>query len=318
MLAMFLKNPPDSCNCSKLGRRNFVRGPACKGFHLEPMLSRPTVGFKIEGHRIGTAKNGLTENSRAAARAAAERCRRGTLHAVEFDVRRTVDGHLVIAHGPEGYESSFRVEEHTLAELQSGDPRFLIDSAESVPTLKEITDILVPAGVEMNVEIKGGADGAQNLPVLVRQTVDYLQSLGQRAKFQVSSFDPEVLRLAAEYDVQAGGQRTIPLGAICNSRPGDPAKGEWARDPIPANYLELISSPFISGDSLNVCAETAFRDAEEIAAARQAGLQIMVWFPGLSHPDLAEHVIRDRIVHEIRPDRICTNEPDKYSADAAQ
>lgn len=110
--------------------------------------------LEIQGHRCyGDYEPHNTLRSTRAAAADRE------VRSVEFDVRRTRDGHIVVTHGPEagashgkspGSQDLSRLESLTLAEAQSVD----IGKGERVPLLADLVDICLTAGLIMNVELK--------------------------------------------------------------------------------------------------------------------------------------------------------------------
>ena len=89
-------------------------------------------------------------------------------HMIEFDVRMSSDGHLLILHDEtvdrtsngQGKISELSLEE--LRQLDAGSWKSEKFSGEKIPTLKETLEVL-PANIWLNVHIKGGAELGEKL-----------------------------------------------------------------------------------------------------------------------------------------------------------
>lgn len=149
----------------------------------------------LVGHR--GAKGLHPENSLSGFRAAADM---DGLDAVELDLHLSADGELMVIHDPllnrttngSGPVSNFRLEELrrlSLKHRQHGADH-LVD--ETIPTLDETLDILIPSGKEIHIEIKNDAAGRiyQNL---VPRLLDIIRKRGILDRCVLTSFLPEVL-----------------------------------------------------------------------------------------------------------------------------
>ena len=149
----------------------------------------------VSAHRGGAA--GGPENTLAAFRCAVAL----GVHQVEFDVRRTSDGAIVVMHDvsiDRTTNGTGRVRDHTLAELQRLDAGGWHDvryAGESVPTLDEALAVL-PRDVWANVQIKHGepiaADVAQLLVDSGRLDHAFL-ACGNSAAREARAVDAQVL-----------------------------------------------------------------------------------------------------------------------------
>lgn len=155
------------------------------------------VGHRVVAHRGASAV--APENTVAALLAAA----RLRADAVEFDVRRTADDVLVLAHDPTWARTTdaaqvlpgrapWRVEDLTLDEVRRLDagawagPAF---AGQQVPTLAEALEALRPTGLHALVELK--APDAATVPLLV-ETLARTRLV--HARVTVQSFDAGAVR----------------------------------------------------------------------------------------------------------------------------
>jgi glycerophosphoryl diester phosphodiesterase len=124
---------------------------------------------------------------------------RGGATIVEFDVRTTADGVPVVIHdrtlertttgaGPV-WEARF----DQVRALDAGAWFSTAYAGVPVPSLAETLDLLAPAGAELLLEIKPPATLEQ-----VKVIVEQVAERGLPARTIVQSFDPDVVRLAAE------------------------------------------------------------------------------------------------------------------------
>jgi glycerophosphoryl diester phosphodiesterase len=119
--------------------------------------------------------------------------------AIEADVQLTRDGQLVMMHDLSlGRTTSGTglVAEHTLEEIRALDagswfaPRF---AGTRIPTLDEVLDLAVAAGVTMCLEVKGTASVA---PVTAIAMARLLEARGLVERMFMSSFDHDALAAA--------------------------------------------------------------------------------------------------------------------------
>eukprot|EP00756_Hemistasia_phaeocysticola_P066921 Hpha_TRINITY_DN9590_c0_g1::TRINITY_DN9590_c0_g1_i1::g.114804::m.114804/K01126/E3.1.4.46, glpQ, ugpQ; glycerophosphoryl diester phosphodiesterase len=241
----------------------------------------------VQGHRIGGRL--APENSMQAVAVASKL----GIHSVEFDVRKTSDGVLVVSHGPEfpGVRS-LTVEETTFDELQHHPLPGSTD--QFTPRLDSVVKGCVEGGLFMNVEIKHGH--ADSVP----EVLQLLRDLGAAGRFCISSFDREALRRVFQADP------SVAVGSLYNG-----ALSREKRAPTPADFATWWDDlrPANSNDSVNLCQETITE--EEVRAARAAGKKVMIWFPGQArHPEWDDSDERLRHLLSFGPDVICTNRPD--------
>jgi len=145
----------------------------------------------IVGHR--GARNLWPENSLTGFRKLARLGDKGAgVEAVEFDVHPTRDNKLVVIHDPTLERTTLgtgRVVERSLAELQATKLR---DSDDTIPSLDAVLDVLVPAKLELHIELKTGPD---NVPYegLEAAVMAVVERRAIQAQSILTCFAPEVL-----------------------------------------------------------------------------------------------------------------------------
>ena len=279
-------------------------------------LGRP----EIQGHRICGALS--VENSRAAVRAAAA-LRHVT--SVEFDVRQTRCGTLVVAHGPE-FNEGLRVEEMSYDEACSD---LRLSNGETVPLFIEIVDLCVTHGLRMNVEIKPECSYEVVVKVLnvlssFKRDVCFSSSSSVAstcasvsedssdvlinpalALTNISSFSLSILKQVREL------APSIPLGLLVNDTISILPCGRPLRAEIPDNPAGLLRSlgKSVCGDSVNMCSESI--SAEIVENLHASGIKVLVWFASDSPKEFSD-TIEDNIraILKFGADVICTNRPD--------
>lgn len=104
------------------------------------------ISSKIIAHRGSWAKNDLPQNSRAALQAALEL----NIYGVEFDVRQTNDGVLIINHD-EDY-NDINIQNSTYSKLLT----YNLDNGETIPTLEDFLSIYQSSNskVRLIIELK--------------------------------------------------------------------------------------------------------------------------------------------------------------------
>lgn len=245
---------------------------------------------EIQGHRICGRLS--VENSRAAVHKVKQL---GFINSIEFDVRSTKCGQLVVAHGPEHNEGGVKVEDFTYNELLTA---LTLPNGETVPLFTDIIDPCILSGIIMNIEIK---EFDESLIVCLLHTLKHKSALHL---CRISSFKRAVLETVRKLEP------LLPLGCLYNDTIAINA-GLALRQPSPDDMLHFhlslgVRQPF---DSVNLCAETVTR--EEVAACHSAGLKVLVWFPSDSPPHLSDdspdNILR---IASLGVDVICTNRPD--------
>ncbi len=211
--------------------------------------------FLKTGRTLGVAHRGAAryapENTLAAFRLALEH----GAPAVECDVRRTRDGHLVVIHdanvdrttdgrGPVG---ALTLE--VLRRLDAGrwfSPEY---AGERVPLLEEVLGI-VRGRALIKIEIKNDPTPAEGIE---RQVVDAIRRQGMEEEAFVMSFDHHVIRAAR--DAAPG----IATGILYSAR---------LVDPVSAARAALADG---------LCVNWGYLDQHVVVEARQAGLGIFTW-----------------------------------------
>lgn len=113
---------------------------------------------------------------------------------IEFDVRRTQDGHIVLVHD----RSTRRIAKQRLTIRKAAMEQLRdldMKRGESIPTLEEALEI-IGKKAKVNIELKS--------PDCVPQVIELIQSYVKKgyplSHFLVSSFSPAVLRAAYQLD----------------------------------------------------------------------------------------------------------------------
>ncbi|MFZ5827721.1 MAG: glycerophosphodiester phosphodiesterase [Bacillota bacterium] len=154
------------------------------------------------------------ENTMAAFRRAVEI----GVDGIEFDVHRTMDGHLVVIHDASverTTDGSGLVMAMTLEEVQALDagakkgPEF---AGERVPTLRELIRSTSPE-VFLFLELKAGS---VHYPGIEEELVALLKEEGAMQRTQVSSFDHHALKRLHEIEPD------LPLGMLFTANLLDP------------------------------------------------------------------------------------------------
>jgi glycerophosphoryl diester phosphodiesterase len=202
------------------------------------------------------------------------------LEAVEFDIRMTADGHLVVIHDAtvdRTTDGTGDVSSFTLAAIQALDARSTFpDWPEPciVPTFGQVLDA-VETLPDLLVEIKG--DTPERLDRIVPATLAEIERRGLVDRVTVTSFDPVALELA---------QREAPAirrGYI----------GNWDAPHFLETTLALGCTQI---DARHTTADRAL-----VARARAHGLRVVGW-PTNSADDLAS-------VRTLHADLFCTDSP---------
>jgi len=260
----------------------------------------------IQGHRgygsdaLAEVGNKAPHNSILAFEKAAKD---PSVTSVEFDIRRSMDGFLVVTHGP-GVFKLPNQEDNDISDLPGGqlDPSVFTweqiqkiniqdDDASQVtriPLFKDVIRLCVESGLKMNVELK--------TKDTVEETVQLLRDEGALSSvLQISSFWRSNLQKVMELEP------SIPLGSLYNFV----LPGETKRAPSPADFATWQGEGRLF-DSVNLCAETV--NEEDVRAARAANRKLMVWFP----VDAEENDEVKKKLVEFDVDVVCVNDIDKW------
>ena len=202
------------------------------------------------------------------------------LQAMEFDIRMTSDGHLVVIHDAtvdRTTNGSGEVSSFTLAEIQALDARSTFEDWPEpcrVPTFAEVLDLIghLP---ELLVEIKGDTD--ERLDEIVPKAVAEIESRGIASQVTITSFNAHALEVA---------QQVAP-----NIRRG--FIGDWNSQDYLDNAVRLGC---VQVDANHVKADRAI-----VAKARSLRMRVVGW-PTNSNEALAS-------VLTLQPDLFCTDAP---------
>jgi len=212
---------------------------------------------KIFAHRgaSGYAPENTLEAFELAARMGAD--------GVELDVHMTRDGELVVAHDEElGRVSNGHglIRNMTTAELKR--LRFNRTHPEyanaTIPTLREVYELLKPTGLEINTELKTSRIRYEHIE---KKCVQLAAEMGMTERVLYSSFNSASLMLIKHMDSSARvGLLRTPIGKLNNRKVVDP----WdlahlvGIDAIHPHFSELL----------------LYREADKVPAR---GMQVNVW-----------------------------------------
>jgi glycerophosphoryl diester phosphodiesterase len=204
--------------------------------------------------------------------------------AVEFDVRFSADGHLVLFHDDTVNRTTNgkgKVSGLTLAELKKLDAGSWKGSSfagEGIPTLQEALD-LTRGRILLDIEIKDGDHGSRSMGDLADRTLEAVQKAGMEGQVLFSSFD---------------------RGAVERVR---------ARAPhIPVAYLTAKpwSTPIEASGGMSLRTIDVRRSTvtpANVARARQEGVRVLVWTTNT--PEDMEKLV------SLGVDGIITDHPDR-------
>lgn len=131
-------------------------------------------------------------------------------HGVELDVHLTKDGEIVVTHDEDIQrvsDGSGKVADMTLAELK----RYNFNNHQAeyprceIPTLREVYELLGPAGLEVNVELKNSITRYEGME---QKCIDLAAQMGMTDKVLYSSFNH--FSLLVVHDIDSG----IPCGIL--------------------------------------------------------------------------------------------------------
>lgn len=202
------------------------------------------------------------------------------LESVEFDVRSTADGELVVIHDAtvdRTTNGTGKVSQMTLAEIRELDARSIHTSWPDpvhVPTLAEVLETLRPMP-SMEIEIK--RDTADGLEYEVPAIIAAIRAAGRSETATITSFDPYALELAQKHAPE------IKRGMI----------GDWSDSTL--WYLARLFH--VSRACINLGTATP----ELVQRARDEGYLTVGW------PCNDEHAVRT--VLSCGFDAICTDAP---------
>ena len=177
---------------------------------------------------------------------------------IEFDVRFSKDGHLVVFHD-DTLERTTRVQgkvaDHTLKELQQLDAGSWFNpvfAGERIPTLKEVLD-LTRGRIRLNIELKKGDHGKYNMFDLANQALREVEKAGMERQVLFSSFDLSAVERVREKNSQ------IQVALITS--------GPWN---FPQDAMKGKSFPVLNP-------RKSVLNENNLSMARQQGIRVNVW-----------------------------------------
>lgn len=209
---------------------------------------------------------------------------------LETDVHLTADGEVVIVHDPTLERTTTRsgaVRDLTLADLGGVRLRGLdgAPTAELVPTLAALLDLLRPARAELLLEIKVDAN-RQRYPGIEEKVLELIRARGLGSRVLVMAFQPETLRRVRDLDPSM--RTTLLVG-----------RGEVQRDRLrPAEFVRRTAEVGATVLGIN----HRLIDADVVSAARQAGVRVAAWTVN-DEPDIRRAI-------DLGADVVITDRPD--------
>lgn len=254
-----------------LGRRALVLGLvlAVAWYGLAWVRRIPSAPVVAIAHRGAPASTGEPENTLPAFEAAI-RAGAGWL---EFDVRATQDGVLVVLHDEtvdRTTDGTGRVTDLTFERVRALDA----GKGARIPTVQEVIRAAKAARIQILAEIKDGP----RYPEVVGHLVDLLRAENYLDWSVITAFEPETL--------------------VTLRRLAPDARAGWIAGPF---QLDLSSPP---ADAAFVCpmAEMILLDPDMIRAAHAAGRTVFAWW------GTAETAATDRILVEYGVDGLIVND----------
>jgi len=122
---------------------------------------------------------------------------------IEFDVRFSRDGHLIVFHDDTLERTTHvqgKVADHTLRELKQLDAGSWFNpvfAGEKIPTLKEVLD-LTRGRIRLNIELKEGDHGKYSMLDLADQVLREVEKAGMERQVLFSSFDLSAIKRVCE------------------------------------------------------------------------------------------------------------------------
>jgi glycerophosphoryl diester phosphodiesterase len=234
-----------------------------------PPIRGETVAI---AHRGGPGGEGGPEGTLAAFGAAVD----AGADWLEFDVRTTSDGVLVVLHDASvdrTTDGTGAIASLTLAQVRALDA----GAGATIPTVEEVVDLAAGAGVPILPEIKDG--GAH--PAAAEQLVELLRAKGYLDRAVIQAFEAETL-------VEL--RRVAPEAKAC-----------WLTGPW---QFDLTEPP---ADAAYVCpmGEMVLLHPDMIRAAHASGRTVFAWWGALESPAtdaiLEAYGVDGIIVDDLRP-----------------
>ncbi len=184
---------------------------------------------------------------------------------LECDVHLTADGEVIVLHDPtlnrtttgRGAVREARLADLARLQLKARDGSV---TAEPIPTLAALLDLLKPGRAELLLEIKVGADRLR-YPGIEEQVLALVRARGLESRVLVMAFEGETIRRVRELHPAI---RTVLLIAQAPLQ----RKRVW-----PAGSVTRAGQLGAAAVGLN----HRLIDADVVAAARPAGLRLAAW-----------------------------------------
>ena len=209
---------------------------------------------------------------------------------LETDVHLTADGHLIVLHDPTLERTTTgrgAVRDASLADL--GEVRLKAAdgtvTAERIPTLSELLDLLTPSTARLLLEIKVSA-AREAYPGIEEKTLALLKARGLLDRVIVMAFEDAAIRRVRALD---GGVRTTLLVG----------RGRVERARVPATEAVRWAAE-VGASDLGI--DHRLVDAAVVAASRAAGLGVATWTVN-DEADI-------RRVVDLRVDLVISDRPD--------
>lgn len=159
-------------------------------------------------------------------------------HGVELDVHLSKDGEVVVAHDEtidRVANGSGVIQEMTLSELKKFKFNKTVPSYEkaTIPTLREVYELLKPAGLSVNVELKNNANAYEGME---EKCIALAAEMGMTDRVLYSSFNHYSLLHVKELDA------SLPCGLLYSAtmvRPWEYARS-LGMDAIHPHYAQLL------------------------------------------------------------------------------
>lgn len=184
---------------------------------------------------------------------------------LEFDLRMTRDGELVVIHDATLERTTTghgAVRDLTLAELapariRARDGRV---TDEPVPTFAELLDLAAPAPVGILPEIKAGPDG-KPYPGIEEKVLGLLRSRDMLGRATLQAFEASTIRRLLALEPGARTMLLVSRGRVQREQAAPRDAVRWAKD-LGATDLGM---------------DYRIVDAALVAEARKAGVRLSVW-----------------------------------------
>jgi glycerophosphoryl diester phosphodiesterase len=184
---------------------------------------------------------------------------------LELDVHLTADGEVVVIHDATldrtttamGPVAGVSLAQLASVYLRARDGRV---TADGVPTLAQVLDLLRPGKVELLLEIKVDSS-RRRYPGIEEKTLALVSARGLRERVVVMAFEPPTVSRVRELDPTIRTALLVSRGRVDRERARPEDLVRWARD-VGATHLGV---------------EHRAVDAALVSAARAAGLRLGAW-----------------------------------------